>query len=88
MAEKYDVTIKVISQKGNCAFQHKVGDEWLVENTTPQGICLSAFSSLFPDLRTLSFGGTLPWEPDPDTARIACPDFENPVVFELRRIKK
>jgi uncharacterized repeat protein (TIGR04076 family) len=32
------------------------------------------------------FGGRLPWSEDPDAVTVACPDAENPVVFELRRI--
>jgi len=38
-------------------------------------------------LRTLMFGGTFPWSPDPEAVTVACPDAENPVVFELRRIR-
>jgi uncharacterized repeat protein (TIGR04076 family) len=34
------------------------------------------------------FGGRLPWSEDPDTAIVACPDAENPLVFELRRIRE
>ena len=33
----------------------------------------------------LSEGGAFPWEKDKDKATVACPDPENPVVFELRR---
>ena len=88
MAEGYEVVVKVISQKGTCAAGHKVGDQWVLGDKTVEGICLSAFSSLSPDLRVLEFSGTLPWESDPDTATVACPDAENPAVFELRRLRK
>ncbi|MFC1816366.1 TIGR04076 family protein [Thermodesulfobacteriota bacterium] len=87
MAERYDINVTVISQKGTCVKDHKVGDEFFISNTTPDGICLSAFNSLFPSLQTLRFGGTFPWAKDPDTVTIACSDAENPVVFELRRIR-
>jgi uncharacterized repeat protein (TIGR04076 family) len=87
MADRYDVKVKVISQKGTCAIGHKVGDEFVISRTTPDGICLSAFNALFPALRTLMFGGTFPWSQDPDTATAACPDGTNPVIFELRRIR-
>ena len=85
MAERYDIKVKVISKKGDCN-KHNVGDEYLVGRTTPAGMCPSAFNSLFPAARVLMFGGTFPWSKDPDTATIACPDAERPVVFELRRI--
>jgi uncharacterized repeat protein (TIGR04076 family) len=87
MADRYDVRVKVISQKGTCVNGHKVGDEFVISRTTTDGICLGAFGAFFSFLRTLMFGGTFPWSPDPDAATVACPDAENPVVFELRRIR-
>ena len=88
MAERYDVAIRVISQKGTCAYEHKVGDEWVIGGTTPAGICLSAFDVIYPCIRVLMFGGSFPWESDSDVATVACPDAENPVVFQLRRLRK
>jgi uncharacterized repeat protein (TIGR04076 family) len=87
MAESYKVRVKVISQKGSCEAGHKVGDEWLVDEKTPGGLCLFAFSSLLPSLTPLIFGGSFPWESDPDVTTVACPDADNPVVFELRRLR-
>ena len=88
MAERYDVSVKVISQKGTCVHEHKVGDEWVLGTKTPEGICLSAFQTLLPSARVLMFGGIFPWEHAPDATTVACQDAENPVVFELRRLKK
>jgi uncharacterized repeat protein (TIGR04076 family) len=88
MADSYNIRIKVISQKGTCGAGHKIGDEWVTSGKTPEGICLNAFGMLLPSIRTLTFGGTFPWETDKDAATFACPDAANPVVFELRRIKK
>ncbi len=88
MAERYKVSIKIISQKGTCGSEHRVGDHWVVDNKTPEGMCLSAFDVLFPYIQVLMFGGTFPWADDPDATTIACPDAENPVVFELRRLRE
>jgi len=88
MSERYDVLVKVVSQKGKCEQEHKVGEEWVLGKKTPSGICFSAFQSLSPSARVLMFGGSFPWESDPDVSTIACPDAENPVVFELRRLPK
>ena len=87
MAENYQVSIKVISQKGHCEAGHKVGDQWLVGEKTPQGMCIYAFASLFPLITPLMYGGAYPWEKDPDMTTAACPDGQNPVLFELRRVK-
>ncbi len=88
MAESYDIAIKVVSQKGTCAHEHKVGDEWVISGKTPEGICLSAFNALLSNARVLMFGGSFPWASDPDVSTVACPDAENPVVFELRRLRQ
>jgi len=88
MAERYEVFVRVISQAGTCAQGHKVGDQWAIGRKTPEGICLSAFNSMYPHIRVLMFGGTCPWEDDPSATRVACPDPYNPVVFEVRRLRK
>jgi len=88
MAERYDILVKVVSQKGTCKQEHKVGEQWVVKAKTPEGICLSAFNSLYPHIRSLRYGGESPLENDPDVAPVACPDPFNPVVFEVRRLRK
>jgi uncharacterized repeat protein (TIGR04076 family) len=88
MTERYDVSVKVISQKGVCAANHKVGDEWVIGSKTPEGICFTAFQSVFPGIRVFMFGGSYPWAADSEGTKTACPDPENPVVFEVRRIRK
>lgn len=88
MSERQDVIIRVISQKGKCDANHKVGEEWYVDDKTPKGMCIAAFDVIYPYLKALSFGGSFPWASDADTAVVACPDPENPVVFEIKRVKK
>ncbi len=94
MAEMYSVAIKVLSQKGTCNAGHKVGDEWLVANNkipepnfaSTNTMCLAAFLSLAPHIWTLMFGGSFPWETEPGVLTPVCPDPDNPVLFELRRM--
>ncbi len=88
MAETFDIAVKVISQNGTCGAGHRVGDEYVIGGKTPEGICLSAFNVLLPNTMVLRFGGSFPWENDSDVATIACPDAQNAVVFELRRLRK
>jgi len=90
VTKSYDVAIRVISQKGTCEAQHKVGDEWVIkkDGKTPKGICIYAFDALFPFSQVLMYGGSFPWEANLDITTVACPDAENPVVFELRRLRK
>ncbi len=88
MAEQHEVIARVVSQKGTCVAGHKAGDEFLIGNTTPAGMCSYAFQTIFPLATVLQFGGSFPWEDDPDKATVACPDAGNPVVIELRRTRK
>jgi len=62
---------------------HKVGDEYVVGNCTPEGICTSAFASIFPLILTIQTGGKFFWEKDKQVTRAACPD-DNGIIFEIR----
>jgi uncharacterized repeat protein (TIGR04076 family) len=81
-----EIIARVISQKGICDAGHKVGDEFVMGQTTPAGMCSWAFYTLFPFAESLEFGGSFPWESGLDKARVACPDPDNPVIFDLRRV--
>jgi len=80
-----NLVAKVISQKGTCEAQHKVGDEFVIDEGVPPNLCSWAFYAMFPCVQVLRFGGSFPWEKDPNKTSVACPDPDNPVVFELRR---
>ena len=88
MAERYEIQVKVISQEGTCALGHKVGDEWIIKEKTPEGICLGAFNIIYPEVRVMMFDGTFPWESDSDVTTVPCKDAKNPVIFEIRRLRK
>jgi uncharacterized repeat protein (TIGR04076 family) len=87
-AESYEIVAKIVSQKGTCALGHKVGDTFRIADKTPPGMCVWAFYTLFPFISPLQYGGSFFWEEDRDKAIVACPDPANPVVFELRRLRK
>jgi uncharacterized repeat protein (TIGR04076 family) len=88
MSEAYDIVARVISQKGTCGNEHKVGDEVLFTGDSVQGrICLSALYSMLPKVYAMRYGAHFPWLEDQSACSHACPDPENPVVFELRRVK-
>jgi len=82
MAKRYDVFVRVVSKKGTCGQKHKAGDEWVIKRKTPEGICLGAFSSIYPSVRVLMYGGALPWERDPDVITRP-PDLRTLLTFLL-----
>jgi uncharacterized repeat protein (TIGR04076 family) len=85
---KVEVTVK--SQKGKCDFGHKVGDKIIFyDGKSIKGIiCYSALMVILPKVYALAYGAEFPWSNDKDIIVNACPDPENPVVFEIRRIRK
>jgi uncharacterized repeat protein (TIGR04076 family) len=86
MSKSCHVKATIISQKGTCAAGHRVGDTYVIGDKTPEGICSWALYTLFPFAAALQYGGSFPWEGDPNKSTVACPDPANPVVFELQRV--
>jgi uncharacterized repeat protein (TIGR04076 family) len=88
MADKFKITAKVVSQKGHCEAKHMVGDEFPIDDVTPPYMCSWAFYTIFPFYSALKFGGSFPWEKDSNIATVACPDPDNPVLFEIKRTRE
>jgi uncharacterized repeat protein (TIGR04076 family) len=83
----FEVTATVVSQKGTCEAKHRVGDSFVIGECTPPGLCTWAFCSLFSFASVLQAGASFSWEKEAGTSMVACPDPDNPVVFELRKGK-
>lgn len=84
----YKIVCKVIRQEGTCEFGHKVGDEVVFDGRTVQGeICFHALYSLMPKIFAMMYGAHFPWLKDQAVATHACPDAQNPLVFEVRRVE-
>ena len=56
------VRMCIIEIKKKCPNDHQVGEEWVVEDNTPGGICMGSFGSCLPYLTALRFGASFPWE--------------------------
>jgi uncharacterized repeat protein (TIGR04076 family) len=83
------VEVTVRSQKGKCVFGHKVGDKIVFDGRSVKGdICYSALTVLLPKVFAMRYDASFPWAQDKDAIFNACPDGENPVVFEIRRAKR
>ena len=81
----FRIKITVESVAGKCTLGYEPGNQFVTEGTTPAGICLSAFNTLNPAIQTLMFGGSFPWEEDPDVTHLACSDHVNRTVFKVER---
>jgi uncharacterized repeat protein (TIGR04076 family) len=83
------VEVIVKSVKGKCAFGHKVGDKIVFDGKSVKGdICYSALMVVLPKVYAMRYSAEFPWAKDKDVIFNACPDADNPMVFEIRRIKK
>ena len=86
MAKYYDIKITLVSQLKKCPAGHRVGDEFIVGNLSPGGMCMGALSSLLPFIHTLKFGGNFFWEKKAGEGTFCCPDPEVVNTFRLERL--
>ena len=78
------VEVTVISQKGNCINNHKVGDKTIIHECGVTGkICIHALYSLLPKAFAMLYGAKFTWLDEDKTITHACPDAKYPVTFKL-----
>lgn len=84
----YRVEGTVVSVKGTCSWEHKVGDKFQLGGHETDGLCGFFYHDIFPQIIMLQFGGGYPpdWG-DPDVIEVACPDLTNTVKMVLRRLR-
>ncbi|MFX0052327.1 MAG: TIGR04076 family protein [Candidatus Hodarchaeota archaeon] len=87
----YNIKLTVLKQEGHCTAGHKIGDEVVIsfeKNEIKGKICLHALYSVLPKIYAMAYGAEFPWLEDPVVSTHACPDAWNPLVYEVRRLKK
>ena len=67
---------------------YKDGEVFMVKENLqmPKGFCESAWHAIYPTIRTIGFGGNLPYFKEEGTAISCCTDRMRPVVFQIERI--
>ena len=88
MKKRHKIRVTVHSVSGTCNQAHKVGQEFIIGRWTQKGICLTAFGSLYSPIRVLQYGGSFPWDKDPNVTYIPCTDPINKVVFRIERLSE
>jgi len=82
---KLEITVKEV--RGECEFGHEAGDSIDYNGRRLCGeICLEALGAMIPTLCAYYRNAQFPWDKNPDETSFACPDPENVVVFEIKRI--
>ncbi|MBI2886335.1 MAG: TIGR04076 family protein [Chloroflexi bacterium] len=87
LAIGHRVECAITEIKGNCSWGHQVGDKFEVSTHDTAGMCGFFYHDVFPRIMMLQFGGGFPWG-DADVSRVECPDRQNCVKAELRRIPR
>ncbi|NDV26302.1 TIGR04076 family protein [Desulfovibrio sp. JC010] len=82
------VVAKVIETEGTCTIGMKPGDEFELSTHKCGDFCGLFYSNIAGWVTTLQLGGTFPFGDDPDVQVWECPNLNNRVKVELRRIKE
>ena len=83
---RYYQEVTVTDVKGNCPYGHQKGDSFKVTAMNSGGICGSLLKTIFADVLTLHYNGTLLWEKDSDIIKASCPEMEK-VQVEINRVE-
>jgi uncharacterized repeat protein (TIGR04076 family) len=78
--------VRITIKKGKCQGNiNNIGQVFIVEDTTPQGMCLGAWNAVSPYVTALRFGADFPWEEEKGYALIHCPDPKG-ITLEIKRV--
>jgi len=92
MPKRHKLEITVVDQVGRCHHGHKIGDKWIINKgetpTGDKGICLAAYGTLHPMIYAMLWGLSFPWEEDPYSITLGCPDTVNHTTWKIRRIEE
>ncbi|MHA2296884.1 MAG: TIGR04076 family protein [Candidatus Hodarchaeales archaeon] len=83
---KVSIDVVNILESGECSHGHTIGENFVLPDDRGK-ICSAAFHSMYPYIVGIQYGANFPWEEDPDSITICCPDYKNPVVFKITRKK-
>ena len=88
MAPPYKIRVVISAIEGQrCPLEHRVGQEWELDRTTPGGMCPSAYNTIFSAWQIFRYGGNPPGARGSDVANRSCPDPNGKVLFELTRLR-
>ena len=93
MAVKYPklgnkVVAKIVDSKGPCTIGMEKGDEFELSIHKCGDFCGYFYHNIFNWICLLQMGGNSPFGDDPDTIVWECPNSQNRVKIELKRVKE
>jgi len=84
---RYYQEVTITNVEGECPYGHKAGDVFRVTNCNNDGLCGALYKAIHTQIITMHYGGSLPWEENPDTFRGLCPKLGK-VRVSVKRIEK
>jgi len=78
---------KIIEKQGDCTIGMDIGDEFELSTHKCGEFCGYFYHNIFGWVQMLQFGGTFPIGEDPDVLVWECPNPNNRLKAEIRRIK-
>lgn len=81
------VVAKVIEKQGDCTIGMDVGDEYELSIHKCGEFCGFFYHNIFGWVKTFQFGGSVPLGDDPDVMVVECPNANNRLKVELRKVK-
>lgn len=82
---RHDVTITKV--EGVCPYGHRKGDRFQITNCNNDGLCGALFKTIHSQLITMHYGGSIPWEQDPNIFHGLCPEMGK-VQVVAKRVEK
>ncbi len=81
------VVARIVSKEGNCTIGMEIGDEFELSTHRCGDFCGLFYHQIAGWIKVLQFGGSMPFFEDPDTQTWICPNRNNRVKVELKRIR-
>jgi uncharacterized repeat protein (TIGR04076 family) len=84
-ANRYYQEVTITGVTGECPYGHKEGEQFKITSMNSDGICGALLKSIFFQIVTLHYGGSLLWDKNPDVSRGCCPE-GGKVQVEINRV--
>ena len=84
---RYYQEVTITEVAGECPYGHKKGDQFKITTMNSDGICGSLLKSLFSQITTLHYGGSVLWEENQNIAKGWCPE-GGKVQVTIKRVER
>jgi uncharacterized repeat protein (TIGR04076 family) len=84
---RYYQEVTITEVAGECPYGHKKGDQFKITTMNSDGICGSLLKSLFFQITTLHYGGSVLWEGNQNISKGWCPE-GGKVQAAIKRVER